>query len=202
VIGIVASRLQKRYHRPTIIIGLNGAGQGKGSGRSIDGISIVKALHHCAEHLDLFGGHDMAAGLSIQAERVTAFRVAFNNHVRGQGGDDIFQATLPLSGSISMPEVSEHLFRRLEELSPFGRNNPEPIFLFEGVTYTRPAQLFGKNHVKLFVRGEEGEIEAVGFGLGPHDWSRAPARLAGTLDWDDYRNRVQVRIVDWEMTST
>ena len=72
VIGIVASRLQKRYHRPTIVIGLNEEGMGKGSGRSIDGISIVKALQDCAEHLELYGGHDMAAGLNIRADRVEA----------------------------------------------------------------------------------------------------------------------------------
>jgi len=198
VIGIVASRLQKRYHRPTIVIGLNDEGMGKGSGRSIDGISIVRALHACAEHLELFGGHDMAAGLNLRAERVEAFRAAFNQHIRAQAGDDVFQSTLALSGTISLPEVSDQLFRKFEELAPFGRMNPEPIFLFEAVKYTRPAQHFGKNHVKLFVRGERGEIEAVGFGLGEHDWSKAPARLAGTLDWDDYRNRVQLRIADWE----
>jgi single-stranded-DNA-specific exonuclease len=199
VIGIVASRLQKRYHRPTIVIGLNEAGMGKGSGRSIEGISIVKALHDCAGHLELFGGHDMAAGLNIRTENIVAFREAFTRHIRAQAGDDVFQSTLALSGSISLPEVGEHLFRKMEELAPFGRNNPEPIFLFEAIAYTRPAQLFGKNHVKLFVRGEKGEIEAVGFGLGQHDWSKAPARLAGTLDWDDYRNRVQLRIADWQI---
>ena len=198
VIGIVASRLQKRYHRPTIVIGLNDEGMGKGSGRSIDGISIVKALQDCAEFLELFGGHDMAAGLNIRAERVEAFREVFNQHVRAQAGDDVFQSTLALSGAISLPEVSDQLFRKFEELAPFGRMNPEPVFLFEAISYTRPAQYFGKNHVKLFVRGERGEIEAVGFGLGEHDWSKAPARLAGTLDWDDYRNRVQLRIADWQ----
>ena len=198
VIGIVASRLQKRYHRPTIVIGLNDDGEGKGSGRSIDGISIVKALHDCSAHLLLFGGHDMAAGLNIRAERIDAFREAFNKHVRGQAGDDVFQSTLTLSGAISLPEVNDQLYRKFEELAPFGRMNPEPVFLFEEISYTRPAQLFGKNHVKLFVRGERGEIEAVGFGLGQHDWSQAPTRLAGTLDWDDYRNRVQIRIIDWE----
>jgi single-stranded-DNA-specific exonuclease len=198
VIGIVASRLQKRYYRPTIIIGLNESGSGKGSGRSIEGISIVKALQDCAGHLELFGGHDMAAGLNIRMENVPAFREAFNQHVRAQATDDVFQSTLALSGSISLPEVGENLFRRMEELAPFGRNNPEPVFLFEAIAYTRPAQLFGKNHVKLFVRGEEGEIEAVGFGLGQHDWSKVPAQLAGTLDWDDYRNRVQLRIADWQ----
>jgi len=199
VIGIVASRLQKRYHRPTIVIGLNDEGMGKGSGRSIDGISIVKALQDCAEHLELFGGHDMAAGLNIRAERIEAFRDVFNQHVRAQASDDIFQPALALSGAISLPEVSDGLFRKFEELAPFGRMNPEPVFLFEAITFTRPAQHFGKNHVKLFVRGEHGEIEAVGFGLGQHDWSKAPARLAGTLDWDDYHNRVQLRIADWQV---
>jgi single-stranded-DNA-specific exonuclease len=198
VIGIVASRLQKRYHRPVVIIGINESGIGKGSGRSIDGISIVQALRDSAEFLELFGGHDMAAGLSIREERVGEFRAAFNRHVRGQAGDEIFQPTLPLSGALSLPEVSEQLFRRLEELAPFGRNNPEPVFLFDRISYTRPAQLFGKGHVKLFVRGEAGEIEAVGFGLAEHDWSKAPSRLAGLLDWDDYRGRVQLRITDWE----
>ena len=95
--------------------------------------------------------------------------------------------------------MSDELFRKFEDLAPFGRMNPEPVFLFESISYTRPAQLFGRNHVKLFVRGERGEIEAVGFGLGQHDWAKAPARLAGTLDWDDYRNRVQLRIMDWEI---
>ena len=90
----MASRLQKRYHRPVIIIGVNEAGLGKGSGRSIDGISIVRALHDSAEFLELFGGHDMAAGLSIREERVGEFREAFNRHIRGQAGDEIFPADI------------------------------------------------------------------------------------------------------------
>jgi len=198
VIGIVASRLQKRYHRPTIVIGLNDEGMGKGSGRSIDGISLVKALQANAELLELFGGHDMAAGLNIRAERIDAFRENFIRHVRAQATDDVFQSTLALSGAISLPEVSDQLYRKFEELAPFGRMNAEPVFLFESITYTRPPQHFGKNHVKLFVRGERGEIEAVGFGLGQHDWSKPPAQIAGTLDWDDYHDRVQLRIADWQ----
>ena len=197
VIGIVASRLQKRYYRPTVVIGVNDEGVGKGSGRSIDGISIVRALKDSAEFLEHYGGHDMAAGLNIRAERVDDFRANFTRHVRAQAGDDVFQPTLALCGTLGMPEVSDDLFRQFEELAPFGRLNAEPVFLFEAITYTRPAQIFGRNHLKLFLRGERGEIEAVGFGLGQHDWSKAPVRLAGTLDWDDYHNRVQVRITDW-----
>jgi single-stranded-DNA-specific exonuclease len=142
----------------------------------------------------------MAAGLNIRTERVEAFREAFNKRIRAQGGDDVFQATLALSGALSLPEVSDQLYRKFEELAPFGRMNPEPVFIFDAITFTRPAQYFGKNHVKLFVRGERGEIEAVGFGLGEKDWTKPPSRLAGTLDWDDYRNRVQLRIADWHIS--
>ena len=197
VIGIVASRVQKRYHRPTVIIGFDETGLGKGSGRSIDGISIIQALHGCAEHLDLFGGHDMAAGLNIRAERLEAFREAFSRHVRTHAADEIFQSKLELAGSISLGEVGTDLFRQIDALSPFGRHNPEPVFLFEQIVCTRPPKLFGRNHVKLFLRGDKGEIEAVGFGLGEHDWTAAPRQLAGVLDWDDYRGQVQIRIIDW-----
>jgi single-stranded-DNA-specific exonuclease len=197
VIGIVASRLQKRYHRPTIVIGFDETGTGKGSGRSIDGVSIIQALHGCAEHLDLFGGHDMAAGLNIRAERLDAFREAFSRHVRAHAADEVFQSTLELAGTISVGEVGTDLYHQVEALSPFGRHNPEPVFLFEGLVSTRPPRLFGRNHVKLFLRGDQGEIEAVGFGLGEHDWTQAPRQLAGVLDWDDYRNQVQIRIIDW-----
>ena len=198
VIGIVASRLQKRFHRPTIVIGVNEEGMGKGSGRSIDGISIVKALQDCAEHLALYGGHAMAAGLSIHAEHIPAFREAFSRQIRGQGGDDVFQPTLPLSGSISAQDINDHLYHQIEQLAPFGRMNPEPVFVFSPVVYARPPHHFGKNHVKLFMRTGKGDIEAVGFGLGQHDWAKPPTCLAGTLDWDDYHNRVQIRINDWQ----
>ena len=197
VIGIVASRVQKRYHRPTVVIGLDETGRGKGSGRSIDGISIIQALHGCAEHLELFGGHDMAAGLNIRAERVEAFREAFSRHIRTHAAEDVFQASLELSGTISLGEVNDELFEQIDALSPFGRHNTEPVFLFDSLACTRPARLFGRNHVKLFLRGERGEIEAVGFGLGEHDWSKTPTQVAGVLDWDDYHDRVQIRIIDW-----
>jgi single-stranded-DNA-specific exonuclease len=128
VIGIVASRVQKRYHRPAIIIGLDETGLGKGSGRSIDGISIIKALHDCSEYLELFGGHDMAAGLNIRAERVDAFREAFCRHVRANAADDVFQSTLELSGTVSLGDVSDDLFEQVGALAPFGRHNPEPVF--------------------------------------------------------------------------
>ena len=142
VIGIVASRLQKRYHRPTIVIGLNDEGMGKGSGRSIDGISIVKALQDCAELLELFGGHDMAAGLNIRAERVDAFREAFNRHVRAQAGDDVFQSTLALSGAISLAGSERPAFPQVRGTRAVWPDESRTGFSFRGDYLYAPRAAF------------------------------------------------------------
>lgn len=197
VIGIVASRIQKSFHRPTFIIGLDADGYGKGSGRSIEGVSLIRALEVCREHLSLYGGHDMAAGLNIEAKKVDAFRKAFNAYVRASAEDHVFQASLKLSGQLSLAEVDDTFYQQLEDLAPFGRSNPEPVFALTHFRYARPPRVFGKNHLKLFLRAGNREMEAVGFGLGQHDFSQPPAELAGVVEWDDYQQRVQVRIVDW-----
>jgi single-stranded-DNA-specific exonuclease len=140
----------------------------------------------------------MAAGLNIRAERVDAFREAFNRHIRAAAVDELFQPALDLAGVFVPGEVGRPLFEHLARLSPFGRNHPEPIFIFEPISYLRPPRAFGRDHIKLFLSGEgNAELEAVGFGLARHDWSRPPARLAAVLDWDDYRDRVNLRIIDW-----
>ena len=136
-------------------------GLGKGSGRSIDGVSLIAALRACAEHLELFGGHDMAAGLNIRAERVDVFREAFNRHVRAAAADELFQPALDLAGVFAPGEVGRALFDQLGRLSPFGRHHPEPIFVFEPISYLRPPRAFGRDHIKLFP-GRRGECGAGG----------------------------------------
>ncbi len=197
VIGIVASRLQKRCYRPTIVIGVDDHGIGKGSARSIDGVSIVAAIGACSRFLTGYGGHEMAAGLTIQEDKIEDFQQAFNQAVREQSSPELFHQTVQLAGSIDLNEVNEELFRQLEQLAPYGRENPEPVFVFEGLKLTRPARVFGRNHVKLRLRGANGSVGAIGFGLGSNDWTRPPGKLAGVLEWDDYRGEVQIRIIDW-----
>jgi single-stranded-DNA-specific exonuclease len=158
---------------------------------------VISAIAACSKYLEGYGGHAMAAGLTIRAERIDSFREAFNDEIRSHTSPDTFHQTLNIAGSISLHELEESLYRQLEQLAPYGRENPEPVFLFEDLKYVRPVRLFGRNHVKLVFQSPTMPIEAVGFGLGKYNWSRAPSKLAGTLEWDDYRERVQIRIVDW-----
>lgn len=197
VIGIVASRIQRAHHRPTIIIGIDEDGVGKGSGRSIDGCSLVDGLNQCAEHLVVFGGHEMAAGLTINEDKVESFRASFNRYASSVLQAEHLQPRLRLSGAIDLAQLNADLFHQIELLAPFGRENPEPIFIFEGTRLKRPARTFGKNHFKIALETAGMECEAVAFGLAQHTPPGNGAQLAGVLDWDDYHNRVQIRLLDW-----
>jgi single-stranded-DNA-specific exonuclease len=94
-------------------------------------------------------------------------------------------------------EVSEALYRELEQVAPFGRKNPEPVFLLRAARFARPARTFGTNHFKLFLQGADGECEAVAFGMADRPLPRDGCTLAGVLDWSDYTGGIQVRILDW-----
>ncbi|PAW76341.1 MAG: single-stranded-DNA-specific exonuclease RecJ [Verrucomicrobia bacterium Tous-C9LFEB] len=198
VIGIVASRIQRAHHRPTIIIGIDENGVGKGSGRSIEGCSLVDGLTQCSEHLMLYGGHEMAAGLTIAEDKVEAFRGAFSQYARTVLREEHLQPTLELSGAIELSELNTTLFHQIQQLAPFGRENPEPIFVFNGTKCRRAAKNFGRNHFKLALDIGGGECEAVAFGLAQHTPPGSGHPLAGVLDWDDYHHRVQIRLLDWQ----
>jgi single-stranded-DNA-specific exonuclease len=198
VIGIVASRLQRRYYRPTIVIGFGEDGMGKGSGRSIEGCSIVDGLRVNEQFLLGCGGHAMAAGLTMREENLEAFRVAFNGWAKGELAEDQLQPTLSIASELEIGEVSTALFEEISMLAPFGQKNPEPIFAFRGVRPTSGINHFGRNHVKFSLRNGQGDFEAVAFGFGDRAVPAIPFIMAGTLDWDDYKGRIQLRLMDWK----
>lgn len=198
VIGIVASRIQRAHHRPTIIIGIDENGVGKGSGRSIEGCSLVEGLGQCAEHLMVYGGHEMAAGLTIAEDKVDAFRGAFSRYARSVLQEEHLQPCLELSGAIELSELNEELFHQIQQLAPFGRENPEPIFVFRGTKCRRTPRPFGRGHFKMSLDACGMECEVVAFGLAQHTPPANGSQLAGALDWDDYHNRVQIRLLDWQ----
>lgn len=198
VIGIVASRIQKAYHRPTVIIGFDEQGTGKGSGRSIEGCSLVDLLRSCEQHLVTCGGHEMAAGLTVQESAFQGFREQMVERAKTFVNPQALQPQLTLHGKIQAKEVDENLYDEIHRLAPFGQKNSEPIFEIQGMEMTRAPKVFGNNHIKFFFRGGDHEVEAVGFGMGDREWNAQGMRFAGVVDWDDYRNQVQVRIIDWK----
>lgn len=124
VIGIVASRLVERHHRPTVVISLDGEGEGRGSGRSIPGFDLLAALEACSEHLTGFGGHRAAAGLQLKAENVEAFRAAFAAYADSVLGPDDLRRTERIDATVGGAGLGLDLAEELERLAPFGMGNP------------------------------------------------------------------------------
>jgi single-stranded-DNA-specific exonuclease len=124
VVGIVASRMVERHHRPVVVISLDGEGGGRGSGRGIPGFDLHAALEACSEHLESFGGHKAAAGLSIRAENVEAFRVAFAAHAGEALGPDDLKRTERIDAMVGGVGLGLDLAEELGQLAPFGMGNP------------------------------------------------------------------------------
>jgi single-stranded-DNA-specific exonuclease len=124
VVGIVASRLVERHHRPVVVISLDGEGGGRGSGRSIPGFDLHAALEACSEHLETFGGHKAAAGLSLKAENVEAFRNAFARHAGEVLSADDLKRTERIDAMVGGVGLGLDLAEELGQLAPFGMGNP------------------------------------------------------------------------------
>jgi single-stranded-DNA-specific exonuclease len=124
VVGIVASRLVERHHRPVVVISLDGEGGGRGSGRSIPGFDLHAALEACSEHLETFGGHKAAAGLSLKAENLEAFRDAFAKHAGEVLSPEDLKRTERIDAMVGGVGLGLDLAEELGQLAPFGMGNP------------------------------------------------------------------------------
>lgn len=194
VVGIVASLLMRRYHKPTFIISLDESGVGKGSGRSVPGISLVQAIHHCADTLVSGGGHDMAAGLVIREEMMDAFRRKFDAFVAESVTADKLKPVLEVDAEVSFPELTLGLLDSYEQLEPFGNANPQPVFMSRGVMLsTAPRHLQG-NHLRLSLRQGNCECDAMYFNGGSVHLPDPPWDIAFTIDRNVWRGRVSVAI--------
>lgn len=171
VLGIVASRLIERFHRPTVLIASDGE-EGKGSGRSIPGFDVCQALQECREHLVGFGGHSYAAGLTIRTENLEAFRTRLCEVVRERIVPDDYVPKLSIDGPIDLADLNESLVEFLDRLSPFGIGNAEPLFVADDVRLAGPPMVVSKNHLKMSIRQNGRDLDCIGFGMG---------HLAGTL---------------------
>ena len=195
VIGIVASRIVERIHRPTVLVAV-ADGQGRGSARSIPGFDLLGAVHACREHLGRFGGHRAAAGMDIAAGRIGGFRDAFNVEVRERLGGKQPRPVLRPQLQIPLAAMTERLTHMLSYLGPFGVGNPTPVFLARRVDLTRPAREVGKGHLKLQITESGHTVDAIGFDLvdriAPESLGTGPVDLVFKLNLGIFRGRRQV----------
>ncbi|HEX8645873.1 MAG TPA: single-stranded-DNA-specific exonuclease RecJ [Thermoleophilaceae bacterium] len=201
VIGIVASRMVERYHRPCVMIAIDERdGSGKGSGRSISAFDLHGALGACSGHLRRFGGHRAAAGLEIDAERVDAFRDAFVAHAAGVLTDEDLVRVERIDAVVGADAVGTDLAEELERLGPFGHGNPQPTLL---VPATKVSEVRGMGeddqHARLTIASGGGaRARAVAFRTTPGSLKADPdARFdaAVKLELNEWNGTVEPRLV-------
>jgi single-stranded-DNA-specific exonuclease len=171
VIGIVASRVLQEHYRPTVIIGHDG----KGSCRSITGFSIVAALAQCQDLLVRYGGHDMAAGLSLVPGKIDELRRRLNQCAEMTLPSEVLQRTVHIDAVVRLADLDADFFSAMRQLEPCGQDNPTPVFAATGLRLRGVPQVIKKSHLKFHVTDGETILEAIW-------WGRAAAELPAWLD--------------------
>ena len=209
IIGIVASRVTERYGRPSILITFDGAttgepsgfDQGKGSGRSVKGINLVEALSDSAELLEKFGGHELAAGLTVSRSRVAALRERLNAYVAQHTESTAAGMQLDVDMELDFTDVTLPLAEELLSLEPFGTGNTQPRFLLRDMTVERITELGGGKHLKLTVTAGGRSLFALLFSTSRSEIDFAEGDridLVATVDINEYRDirSVQLTVQD------
>jgi len=169
VIGIVASRLVEKYYRPSVLL-TTIDGIAKGSARSINGFNIYEALQKCNDLLLHFGGHQAAAGLAMEVDKIDEFRIRLNEVLKSSITSEDLSEEISIDSKIKFSEITPKFLRILEQFSPFGPGNLRPVFLSESVHIANVPRIVGNNHLVANFRqsGTDKVFDAIGFNMGDH----------------------------------
>ena len=200
VVGIVASRVLQQFYRPTIILGGEGD-EWRGSGRSIAGFDLAAALRECGDLLVRYGGHAMAAGLSVQPDKIDLLRQRLNELARRALKPEDLQPFLRLDAEVGLDEMTLESLGALARLKPAGQGNPPVQFWARSVTHQRPLQRMGKEkqHVKLWATDGAVTHEAVWWNGGDKSLPVGKFELAFAPQINEFNSRrtVQLKVLDW-----
>ncbi|MBW2568724.1 MAG: single-stranded-DNA-specific exonuclease RecJ [Deltaproteobacteria bacterium] len=198
ILGIVASRIVKKYFRPVVLITIKN-GIGKGSARSIPGFNIYKGLVSCSNHLEAFGGHSMAAGLRIKAGHIDIFQKSFEKAVKQMTSPADFLQTLNIDYELNFDDISDALINELEALKPFGTGNHEPVFMAKNIMVIN-SRIVGKNHRQMVLKQTDSRMDktfnAIHFNVdNNNDLQKNFNQIAFRLRWNHWNRKKTVQIV-------
>jgi single-stranded-DNA-specific exonuclease len=197
VVGIVAGRLRERYRRPVVVIGIDPvAGIGKGSGRSQPGVNLGRAVQAAFEagHLMAGGGHAMAAGLTVRADKIDALRGFLGDRLMDESAIAVEQDAVEIDALVTPRAADRALYEDFQRLTPFGPGNPEPLFAVADVVVEQPRLLRG-GHVRCMLTGAGGKLKAVAWRAEDTELGRrllsgaGGLHVAGKLKADDWNGR-------------
>ena len=203
VIGIVASRLTETYYRPTIVFTKSGD-KLAASARSVKDFDVYNALEACAEHLEQFGGHMYAAGMTLKEENYLVFKEAFEKVVSETINPDLLIPEISIDAEINFSDINPRLIRILNQFEPFGPQNMTPVFMTKNVIDTGYAKNIGQadEHLKLFVKqscnfGTSEGFGAIGFGLGNKlalTKNHQPFEICYCIDENEFNGNVSLQL--------
>jgi single-stranded-DNA-specific exonuclease len=198
VIGIVASRIVERFHRPTVMLAITN-GHAQGSARSISGFHLARALDACTGCLETHGGHEMAAGLKLQTARVDDFRSAFCEHASQCLTDDMLVPEMKIDAVAQLREITLGLMGDLARLGPFGHGNRRPLFVCRNVSVVSPPRRVGKTsqHLQMQVRQADQCMKCIAFGQGELAEKLSPGTaidIAVEPSLNEYNGRTNVEL--------
>jgi single-stranded-DNA-specific exonuclease len=212
VVGIVASRLVEKFHRPALVLAEEG-GVAKGSGRSVEGFHLYDALARCSRHLTRFGGHKHAAGVTLEVSSIAGFAAALETEARAKLDPAQLTPRLRIDAELRPVEISMRLAEALRRLAPYGAGNPEPVFVCSELSASEVRLLpdrrgDGPGHLKLRLAEARGpgvaevdapEFDAIGFGLGATALpvgTRLDAAFQLSIDTWNGSERLQLKLKD------
>lgn len=202
VVGIVAGKLSRIHHRPTFILTQEGD-SAKGSGRSIPGVNLITALSQCSDLLESWGGHPMAAGITLNPNNIEEFQKQFNIAIASQTKGITHEPTLEIAQYLAPEDLTEGLLEELELLHPFGMNNPEPIFGVLNAVLPSPASIFSNDHFRFQVKKSTGmPLNGIAWKMAhncpPHN---TPLNLAVKFIYNHWNGRKtsQLELIDWKL---
>ncbi|MFY8215062.1 MAG: single-stranded-DNA-specific exonuclease RecJ, partial [Chthoniobacterales bacterium] len=198
VLGIVASRVMRRHHRPSLIIGFDASGAGRGSGRSIEGLSLVDALSRCSNCLEQFGGHEMAAGVTLHESRFEEFRDAFDDAARRLTNPEMLMPRLHLDAELDLDAFTDDFLDAQSALEPFGNANTQPVLFTRNVTPVAAPRVVKEKHLRLQFSAGRNRIDSIFFNGAIDPLPKPPWDIAFHLERNAYNGRVspQLQILD------
>jgi single-stranded-DNA-specific exonuclease len=203
-IGIVASRICRRYHRPAVVISFDSDGMGKGSCRSVGAINLIEALRECSGSLEQCGGHKMAAGLSLKSENLDAFREQFNAACRKQAKPSDLVGSQHVDSWITLGEADNSLLEAIQSLRPLGHGNATPVWATRNVSIVGQPRVVGKNHLKMTLASGGTQLDAIAFGMADRDLHKGAIDILYNLQENNYMGRtsIQLNIKDFRACQT
>lgn len=197
IVGIVSSKITEKFYKPSILFAIDGD-EAKGSGRSVSGFNLFGALESCSDLLEKFGGHELAAGLTIKASNIEAFRKKINEYSKDKMAESMLVPTVMLDAAIKVPYITIDTVHDINRLQPFGVDNPTPAFAVRNIKIHKISVMSEGKHLRMTLLKDGKYLDAVGFGMGEYYHHLEEGDfidVAFALDINDYKGFQNVQLI-------